>query len=178
MQNFFIAIIIFLSVLVQTSLLPNFFPAGSVPDLALILIMIWTAKSDFNSILKWAIIAGIFMDLISFWPVGINIFSFVAVAFAVNSLSKRFLVVQSTWRFFILAIMIIFGTLMNLAIIFFLMKISARISGLSDAGLSIFNQNLFLKPLYNLLIFVIIFWPLEKLDKILRHQNKRVIIKR
>jgi len=177
MQNIFIGLILFLSVVLQTSFLPNFFPAGAVPDIALIVIIIWTAQVDFNAVLKWAILGGLLLDLASFWPIGMDVFSFVAVAFVVNSLSKRFLVNQFAWKFFIVMAMIAIGTLINYVIVFSLMKMLVSFKGLADSSGSIINQDLFLKPLYNLIVFAAIYWPLEKLDKTFKY-NKRIIIKR
>lgn len=174
MRNIFIAAIIFLSVTVQTSFLPNFFAFGAVPDIALILIIIWTAKTDFNSVLKWAILAGAMVDLASYRPVGMNIFSYVVIAFAANSISKRFLIPQVGWRFFTLILMVFFGTLLNSFVLFVLVKIFAGLNAASD--FSNINQAFFIKSAYDAAVFAIIYWPLEKIEKILAYYDKRIII--
>ncbi len=181
-QNIFTGILIFLSVVAQASFLPNFFSNGVIPDIVLIIIIILTAKSDFNSVLIGVIFAGLMMDWMSFYPVGVNVLSFVAVAFVTNSLSKRFLVSQSTRGFFIFMAAIIIGTIINYTIVFLLIKIFIHLKELSENGLGdlrlFFNKNLFLKPAYNLAIFIIIYWPLERLIKIFAYQDKRIMIKR
>lgn len=177
MQNFFIGTIIFLSVILQTSFLPNIFPANFVPDITLVFIIIWTARMDFNSVLKWTIIGGLMIDLVSFYPIGISIFSFTAIAFIVNSLSKRFLVPHFAWKFLVLIIIVFLATIINHIITAFLSGISVT-GNVRETLQSIFDSRLLLKPFYNLLIFAIIYWPIRKLDKFFSYQSQRVIIKR
>ncbi|MDO8241021.1 MAG: rod shape-determining protein MreD [Candidatus Moranbacteria bacterium] len=171
MQNIFVGIIIFFGVILQTSFLPNFFPTGLIPDVVLVMIIIWTAKADFNAIWVRAIFAGLMFDLLSFWPIGINIFSFVAVAFATNSLCKRFLVPQSVRRFLIIGIAVVVGTMINQLIV----AIGINLQNFSWNNLEIFNQALILKPICNLIILAILYWPLEKIEEVFRHQNKMII---
>jgi len=178
MQNIVISAILFLSVIAQISFFPNFFSSGSIPDGALVIIIIWIARADFNSVFKWAVLGGLMLDIASFQPVGLNVFSFVTVAFIVNSLSKRFLVPQFAWKFFMLVIMIIIGTIINQIIIISLLKGFVYLNDLPWDGLIFFKWDLLLKPAYNLGIFAVLYGPLRKLDKIFAYQNNRVIIKR
>lgn len=178
MQNIAISLILFLATIVQVSFLPIFFTGRSVPDVTLIIIMVWIARADFNSVLKWAILGGLMADIASFQPVGLNVFSFVAVAFIINSLSKRFLVPQFAWKFFMLIILVLVGTTVNQAIIGFAAGIDGQPSGLFRHIPEFFGQGFFLKLLYNLGVFAILYWPLKKLDKIFAYQNNRVVIKR
>jgi rod shape-determining protein MreD len=177
MQNFFIGTIIFLSVMMQTSFLSNIFPSGYVPDSALIFIIIWTARIDFNSGLRWAIFGGLIMDLMSYYPVGINIFSFAAIAFVANSLSKRFLVPQLAWKFVVLAGIVFLATMINQVVTEFLTGLVLQ-KDLGESFHSIFNSRLLWKPFYNLLIFAIMYWPIRKLDKFFSYNNQRIVIKR
>ncbi len=177
MQNFLIGLIIFLSVVLQASFLPNIFPVNFVPDITLIFIIIWTARIDFNSVLKWAILGGLMMDLASFHPVGISIFSFVAVAFVVNSLSKRFLVPHFGWKFAVLVVIVFLATIINQIITGFLVKIFAE-GNVRESVHSIFDNRLLWKPFYNLLMFAIIYWPIRRLEKMFSSQGQRIIIKR
>ncbi|MDP1883812.1 MAG: rod shape-determining protein MreD [Candidatus Moranbacteria bacterium] len=178
MQNIVIGLILFLSTIMQISFLPVFFTDRSVPDVTLVIIMIWIARADFNSVLKWTIIGGLMADIASFQPVGLNVFAFVTVAFIINSLSKRFLVPQFAGKFFILIILVVVGTAVNQAIIGFAAGIGGQTAGLFRSIPFFFGQGFFLKLLYNLGIFAILYWPLKKLDKIFAYQNNRVIIKR
>lgn len=177
MQNFFVSIIIFFSVILQASFLSNIFPVNFVPDITLIFIVIWTARVDFNSVLKWAVLGGLMMDLASFYPVGISIFSFVAVAFIVNSLSKRFLVPHLGWKFAVLVMIVFLATIINQLITVFLVKIFAE-GDVRESVYSIFYSRLLWKPFYNLVMFAIIYWPIRRLEKVFSFQNQRIIIKR
>ncbi|EKE10907.1 MAG: hypothetical protein ACD_15C00179G0006 [uncultured bacterium] len=177
MQNSIIGIIIFFLALMQASFLPNIFPLYFVPDVVLIFVIIWTARSDFNSALKWAVLGGLVIDLISFFPIGISIFSFVLIAFMVNSLSKRFLVPDFAWKFIVLFFIVFLATIVNQFVTMFLVKISSGV-GIRESIEYARSNGLLWKPFSNLLIFVIIYWPIRKLDKFLSYQNKRVVIKR
>jgi rod shape-determining protein MreD len=177
MQNIFVGIIIFLSAIVQTSFLSNFFPANMTPDLVLILIIIWTAKANFNSALFKTIFAGLTVDFLSFGVIGINVFSFVFVSYMADSLCKRFFVTQFGRKFLLLAVMVMLGTIVNYVIIIIFMKIILNQSNFSWHTLGLFDWNIILKPVYNLGIFMVLYWPLKKIDRIFSQQNK-VIIKR
>jgi rod shape-determining protein MreD len=161
----------------QASFLPNIFPLNFVPDIALIFVIIWTARSDFNSALKWAILGGLMMDLASFFQVGISIFSFVLIAFIVHSLSKRFLVPDFAWKFIVLIFIVFLATIVNQFVTMFLVKISSGSNVYESIEYARGNKLLW-KPFSNLLIFAIIYWPIRRLDKFLSYQNKRVVIKR
>lgn len=176
MQNIFISAIIFFSVILQTSLLPNFFASGMIPDITLIIIIIWTAKFDFNSVLKWAILAGVMVDLVSFWPIGTDVLSFVVIAFAVNSISKRFLVPHFAWKFSVLMLMVFGGTLLNSFTVFALMKIASELNRTVEPV--VMNNNLFLKSIFDVVVFVIIYWPVERLGQIFAYHNNRIMVKR
>lgn len=177
MKNIFIGGILFLAAIAQVSLFSNFFPMYLAPDVAMLVIIIWTTKSDFNIVLKWAIIGGFFLDMLSFWPVGINIFSFVVVAFVTNSLGKRFLVSQVAWKYLIFAVIVSAATILNYVIVITLMKISTNQEVLSRG---IFNypellirKEVVFKILYNLIMFAMIYWPLGKINKVFAYYNKK-----
>lgn len=182
MKNFFIGAILFLAVVVQVSFFPNFFSDEAVPDLALLIIVIWTARSSFNAVLKWAIFGGFIMDIASFWPIGINIISFAAVAFVTNSLGKRFMTSQFGWKFFIYSAMVLIATLINFAAVSILSNVTIEteefrhyFQGFADWSLL---QNVGLKVVYNLAVFSIIYWPLERVDKIFSYYNRSIILKK
>jgi rod shape-determining protein MreD len=146
------------------------------PDVVLILIIIWTAKTNFNSVLARTIFAGLIVDFFSFNAIGVNVFSFVAVSFMVDSLCKRFVIPQAGRKFFILAAIIVLGTIVNYVIVIFI-KIILNHNNFSWNNLELFNWNIILKPLYNLSIFIALYWPLIKIDKIFSQQSK-ILVKR
>jgi len=175
MLNIFTATVIFIAVIMQTSFLPNFFPTNMTPDLLLIIVIIWTVRNGFNSVLTRAILAGVLMDFFSFGIVGINIFSFVMVVFLVDSLCKRFLVPQSDKKIFVLAIIIALGIIINYVVLAIFMNISVYLSQLSWQTINLFSRSLALKIFYNLLMLIIIYWPIRKINNIFAQQNKLVV---
>ncbi len=167
---------LFFSVIIQTSLLPVFFPVGSVPDVVLILIMFWTIRSGFEKNLARTVMGGFLLDIFSFWPAGINIFSFVTVSFLVAWIGKRFLTSQLMWRFFLMLIVIFFGGLINSIITFVLWNARAGFGGVSFGSLSLY-PNLFWKSLFDAVLFMLVYWSLDRWDR-RSGQNRRILIAR
>lgn len=176
MKNIFIGAILFLAVIAQASLFSNFFPTGLVPDIALLIIIIWTARSDFNAVLKWAIVGGLFLDMLSFGTIGVNILSFVTVAFVANSFRKRFLIAQFAWKFLVFAVIITIATALNHAIVTTLMTLSSGsenfFEDIMDHARMLYGREMLFKIMYNLIMFAMIYRPLGKMDKILAYYKK------
>lgn len=120
-------------------------------------------RLGFDETWKWAILAGVMVDLAYFRPVGASVFAFVFCAYVVNSLTKRFLVTQTASRFLVLSAFIISGTILNSLLAVLAVKFSRREP--VDLGLLFFNGDIFLKTFYNLIIFSLIYVPLRKLEK-------------
>lgn len=162
-KNILIFFIIFLAVMLQVSFFTNLIPLGVFPDIALIIILFWSIRVGFDETWKWAILAGVMVDLAFFWPVGASVFSFVFAAYIVNSLAKRFLVTQTVFRFLVLSAFIILGTIFNSLLVVLAVKFARREA--LDFSLLFFNADIFLKMFYNLVIFSLIYVPLKKLEK-------------
>jgi hypothetical protein len=90
----------------------------------------------------------------------------------VDSLCKRFVVPQSGRKFFILAIIIILGTIVNHIILAVFIKIIFSYNNFSWDNLGLLNWDIVLKPVYNLTIFMMLYLPLRKIDKFFTQQNK------
>lgn len=178
MQKFFIAIILFIAVILQISFFPIFFKDGLAPDLALILIIIWTARFGFEKIWPWAVLAGAMLDITSFSLIGTNILSLAAIAFVINYLAKRFLVTHTAWKFLILGLFVILGTFLNELIILFIAK---SLSVIKDGGgiklMVNINIDILQKAVFNLFIYALIYWPLGKLESQISPYAKRIIIR-
>lgn len=176
-KNIFIGGILFFAAIMQVSLFSNFFPMSLAPDMAMLVIIIWTIKSDFNIVLKWAILGGFFSDMLLFWPVGTSIFSFVAVAFITNSLGKRFLVSQVAWKYLIFALIVAVATLLNYIVVLTSIKILTNQEIISRGIFSymelLFRKEMLLKILHNLIMFAMIYWPLGKINKVFAYYNKK-----
>lgn len=183
MKNILIGSIIFFAVVLQASFFSNIFPGRIAPDIALLVIVIWTIKYDFHIVLKWAIFGGFLVDLFSFQIVGINIIAFVSVAFITNSLGKRFLVAHSGWKFLIFFVMIVSATLLGGSIVFLAHMAFSGAGGIllfsiiSDYAAFIFSKEVLWKIAYNFLMFLLMLRPLGKIDRIIDYYSKKTIIK-
>jgi rod shape-determining protein MreD len=171
-KNILIFFIIFFTVLLQVSFFPNVIPHRFFPDIALIIILFWTVERGFEETWKWAILAGLMVDLAYFWPVGASIFSFVFIAYVINSFTKRFLVTQTIFRFLILVAFIILGTASNDILAVSAVKFAKKET--LDFVPLFFNTDIFLKIFCNLGIFLLIYVPLVKLEKFFSSLDSRL----
>ena len=163
LQNIFIFIAILAAVAFQGSFLSHFFSPEHVPDLVLIIVIFAAAKTDFFKILIWVILSGIALDMFYFAPLGLNVFSFVAVAFVSNFLARRILAAQGAWRFLTMFGLIVIGTFLNDWIMAAFEEIISRSNFHYSLGL-LFGKDIFIKVLFNLIIFCLIYWPLKKIS--------------
>jgi rod shape-determining protein MreD len=164
LRKIYIFISLFLLVIIQVSVLPVFFNSRRIPDLVLIVLIFLAARRGFSAVWGIAIVAGLLMDLLSFFPIGADIISFALVVFIVGFLAQHFFVAQSTWKFFVLIALIFIGTIANDLILSVLMKIFLNINKISSTGFATLSSDLWLKVLNNIVGFVIIYWPLKKFE--------------
>lgn len=168
LQKFIIFIIILTAVLFQVSVLPNFFSPGTVPELAMILIIIWTVNNGYERTIWRAITAGLLLDLFYFWPIGVNIFAAVIISYATDYLSDRFVIVQKTWKFLFLVAAVAGATIVNAAwgnIIGLIFKMSGREPGFLIARF--WDARLLIKIIIDIIILFIVYWPIRKLENFL-----------
>ncbi|HPN96911.1 MAG TPA: rod shape-determining protein MreD [Candidatus Moranbacteria bacterium] len=158
--------LIFIAVILQSSFLPIFFPPETIPDLALILIIIWTIRNGFEKTVGRSILAGFMLDLVYFWPVGISIITFVTISFITSFLAKRFLISQRSWRLFIIVCFVVLGTLINQTILVVFAKI---LTYLKEETLfsPFFGISSFFKIVSNIVLLFIIYLPIKKIESFL-----------
>lgn len=70
-----------LAALIQVSFLPTLEVAGVVPNLMVVLTVGWALLQDTRSALLWALIGGLWLDLLSGGPFGLQTISLLAVAY-------------------------------------------------------------------------------------------------
>lgn len=174
-----IFLVIFLAIIFQISVLPNFFAAASAPNLVLMLVIFWVAQNGFDEALRRSVLAGFLADLTTFSAIGLHIFSFLAASFGVSFLVKRFLVTHAAWRFFIMLMLIAAGTFLNDFFIAIVLKAATWIKSAGADGYGImFSEALALKIFYSLVFFMILYWPLLKLEKFFALTEQRVNFKK
>ncbi len=172
-QKIAIFLLLFLLAIFQISVLPNFFPENSTPNILLVLLIFWTARKGMEKTWKLAILGGLISDLFLFIPVGVNIFSFFVVITLINYLAKRFLVTHQAWRVAILFVLVALGTLTNelvLALVaktfFIFQKAAINIPPLIDWALAY-------KIINSLIIFMILYWPFKKIEAVFNLYGSR-----
>lgn len=171
------AIIILLSVS-QVAILPQFFPAGIVPNLVLIVVVYWTIRSGFSENWKKIILAGLFLDLAYGWAIGINILSLSVVSFAVGYLAKRFSMTQKGWGFAMAIGLVGFGALVNDAVINLLIRSVGWLKNMPLESSMIYPFGM--KIIWNAFLtagcFVFLRLPLAKMEKFFdSYRNSRFV---
>jgi rod shape-determining protein MreD len=168
-----IFIFLFLLVILQVSFLPHFFNEKNIPNMVLLVLIFFTVRRGFGEVWPSAIMAGLLLDLFSFFPVGFHIFSFAFSLLIVGMLTKRFLVANSVWKFFIFIFLVIIGVVANdIALLIFSRSanIFVKIAGVVAPPI---GYDFWLKILGSLIVFAIIYWPMAKFEKMrgLYNQN-------
>ena len=169
-QKIVIFFIILLAVILQSAVFSNVFFLGTGPNILLLLVIFWASREGFEKALGKIILAGFILDLASFHPVGMNIFSFVSVAFLVSFFSKRFLVASSSWYMPVLFFLIILSALANELLLAGLFQLAGYFKSLPQAGLifplagSILLKKIFL----DILFFPIVYFLMLKNEKFLK----------
>jgi rod shape-determining protein MreD len=155
--------VIFLAVMLQVSFFPNILIPKIFPDVALITIIFWAARSGFEKAWPWAIIAGLMLDFAYFWPVGTNVFSFALVAYGASHLSRRFLVADNFSRFFTMAAILVLVVAIHNFLAPAIVEIARR--DRISLGALILNADFVFKIIYDLIIFALAYVPLARLEK-------------
>jgi len=174
--KFIIFVVILAAAIFQVAALVNFFPALIVPDVLLVIVALWTVIIGFEKTWPRAILSGLMLDLIYFWPPGINIFSLVVVSYCVSFLTKRFLISQRGWKFLFLVTLTIVSTLLLHSIYYFI-SIALTLLGYSmqpEAPI-IFSFGIIYKTLANLIVLFFVYWPVKKIEYFLSIYNQSVI---
>ena len=170
--------IIFLAILIQISFLPVLFSTNEVPNIILLLIISWTVIMGFDNILIWVIITGIMADLIFFRSVGTSVIFFVVIAYSISFVSRRFLIENKNSGFLIIALFIIFSTILyGFLNIFINSQIIENFRGSFGAQLIILQKSILTQIAFNLLLFPLGYFPLVRLEKYLSFYERRISLK-
>lgn len=146
----------------------NFFPNWAVPDILLVLVVIWTAKDGFEKTLPRTIVAGIILDLITYVPLGENVVSLAMVSFLVGFSARRFLVSQQAWKLLFLITIVLFATIASQVINFILLSIVTLAEKKELVGMAmLFDPKVIYKILANIIVLFVVYWPIKKAEQFL-----------
>lgn len=154
--------LIFLAIVLQTSVLPVVFASHAFGDIVLMLILAGVVVDGYFGFFGWAIFAGIVYDLATYTQMGVHALIFLLTVYFVSFFSRRFSVEFKG-----------VGMLLFLVFVVFASIISRMITALSIAWDSeTFHQYLglvggfnviFLQIVCNVILFAICFYILRKI---------------
>lgn len=105
--------IIFLLVILEVSFFPGLTSGKIIPDLALVLVILWSVRKRFEEIWLWIFFIGLFLDLATFEKVGVNVISLIIISYLISFLNEKFFISQRHATFLILISLVIGGTFAN-----------------------------------------------------------------
>lgn len=162
LYSLIIFFIIFIFSLGPVSLSGGIFPPGVFPDLLLVLSIFWVIYFGTKRKIGWILMAGFFLDLATGGPLGKNIFLLALIAYLTSYFSGKLLLYGESGKFFLTMAFIAAGTLINeilgRMITLFILK-----DGFQPAFLM--GGEIFLKIFFNLAFFMLIYFPIIKLEK-------------
>ncbi|MFC1700550.1 rod shape-determining protein MreD [Patescibacteria group bacterium] len=147
MKNILIVLGLILAIILQFSVAPFFLFYGVVPNLVLVLALFISILEKFDKSWKWIIFAGLLLDLFSSHLFGLSSLCLVTTVYIISLLNVK---IFSVLKFWIFSILIIVGTMIYGALLYFSIRIFQ--------GDSILNfKYLFIESLYNLVILAFLY---------------------
>lgn len=175
-QKTTIFFIIFLATVIQTTIIPQFFPFGLAPNLILVMVIFWTVHDGFERMWPRILLSGFLLDLTYQWVIGLNIISLMVISFGTSYLAKRFLISQKFWRGIIIISLLVLGTIINGSLIYILVKSYAFIKKENiETLLPVYDwKDWFILMFNNALLMVMAYWPLKKMGKVIDDYTQRI----
>ena len=171
-------IFILLAIMLQTGFIIPYFKSGTIPSILVVTAVYFTYSYGFENVWKWVFMTGIFVDLLTFSWLGVNALALIMVAAVSSMLSKRFMILHYQWRILIITVLMIFGTLVNEIILTFFPNFFMFLKAEPTYN-QVFSWHwLWLKIIYNLLFFTVLFWPFKKIEKIVIFYGEQIIKKK
>jgi rod shape-determining protein MreD len=90
MGRLFFALLLLAAALVQASFLPAIEGVEVIPNIALVLLLVWSASHSVEEGLLWAFALGLWFDMLTLDPLGIHAIPFMVVALAGWAIHGRF----------------------------------------------------------------------------------------
>jgi rod shape-determining protein MreD len=123
-----IFIIIFLAIISQVSFFSSLTGGRIIPDIVLVLIILWSGRKKFEDIWLWVLLSGLVLDIAVFGKIGINAISFLLISFVTSLLQERFFITQRTGSFLITLAIVAGATVVNLIGVSFLADFNLDVS--------------------------------------------------
>lgn len=163
-----------ISVIFEVSVLPAFMNPLPIPNLPLVFMIIWIIAGGYEALFAKIIIGGFFMDIIYAQPLGLNPLLLIVISVVIDKIAKRNIFIADKTKFS-------FGA--TLATVFFAVifaELSARylVAFVEKTGFPDFSANVFYIGLYSSMLFLLLYFPLIKLEKKLSHYDRRIILTR
>jgi rod shape-determining protein MreD len=155
-QKVQLIIIIFLAVILQVSFFPGLTLGKIIPDVALVLIILWSSRKKFEDIWIWALFSGLILDIAAFNKIGINMISFIIISFMASFLRERFFIAQRRGAFPIALTLVAGGTILNWILVSFL----------TDFFRSFHLDQIIIKIFGNLAISIVLYFAIFKFKEI------------
>lgn len=83
-----IAALIWLFALAQGPIVQALFPLDVTPNVVLVLVILWAGYTSLREGIAWAFVAGLFLDLLLFAPLGAHAFALMAVLLALEPIRR------------------------------------------------------------------------------------------
>lgn len=116
-KKFVYFLMIFLAIVLQTSVLPVVLKSYATGDIVLMLVLAGAVLDGFAGFLGWAIFAGILYDLASFQQVGMHALIFLLVVYFVSFFSRRFSVEIKGSGVFLFSLFVVVATIISQTIV-------------------------------------------------------------
>lgn len=82
------AVLLWLFALTQGPIVRAFFPLDVTPNLVLVAVTLWAGYYGLREGIAWAFVAGLFLDLLLFAPLGAHALAMIAVALAIEPMRR------------------------------------------------------------------------------------------
>lgn len=160
--------LIIIAAMLQVAFLPHLTAFNLIPNLLLVILVIWGFLRPPEQSIIWAIMAGITLDLFSASTFGIYTLLFVIITFAVSFVKQNFISDIS----FPFKIFVAFSAFLVFNLLYFLLQQFLGILHIESISF-VASDFLFkitpLEILYELVIFILILFPLQKFNEWVSH---------
>lgn len=157
MGYFFGTVLLSVAAIMQATFVPQVRLLGGGPDLVFLLVLSWAINAELESSVVWAVLGGLFLDLLSLQPTGTSILGLVFIVFLVGGIGRQ------VYRMgvFILVGLVILGTVIQQAAIMAILTLMGfRVDWLYSATYVVAPT-----IVYNLLLIGPLYWFVRRTQR-------------